>query len=259
MNLHLVEKVILVTGGASGIGRAICETFVEEGAIPIMIDRNEALGLALQEDFKQKNKEALFIQTELQDSSSCQMAIEKVIEKYGKIDVLVNNAGINDGVSSDGNPEDFVKSLEKNLVHYFSMLHFAKPHLIASKGNIINISSKVATTGQGNTSGYAAAKGAVNALTREWAVELLKHGIRVNAVIPAETWTPLYESWIASFPHPAEKLHQITSKIPLENRMTTPQEIADMVVFLASARASHITGQWVYVDGGYTHLDRAIS
>ena len=122
----------------------------------------------------------------------------------------------------------------------------------------MNISSKTAETGQGNTSAYAAANGGRNALTREWAVELLQYGIRVNAVIVAECYTPLYESWIKTFENPAEKLQQITAKIPFENRMTTAEEIANMAVFLLSERSSHTTGQLIYVDGGYSHLDRSL-
>lgn len=127
-----------------------------------------------------------------------------------------------------------------------------------SKGAIVNIGSKTAETGQGGTSAYAAANGGRNALTREWAVELLKYGIRVNSVIVAECYTPLYESWISTFDNPEEKLKTITSKIPLENRFTTAEEIANMVVFLLSKRSSHTTGQLIHVDGGYTHLDRAL-
>ena len=259
MDLQLQGKIAIITGGASGIGRAICQTFAEEGAIPVILDRNEELGNQLVQELKTKNQEAFFIKVDLMEETQCKSAIDKVIEKYAKIDCLVNNAGINDSIGTDSTSENFMLSLQKNLVHVFTMLIYSKEHLIASKGNIINIGSKVATTGQGNTSGYAAAKGGIRALTREWALDLLKFGIRVNEVIPAETWTPLYEKWIASLPNPEEKLKQITAKIPLENRMTTPQEIANMVVFLASSRASHITGQHIYVDGGYTHLDRAIS
>ena len=132
------------------------------------------------------------------------------------------------------------------------------PHLKESKGSIVNIGSKTAVTGQGGTSGYAAANGGRNALTREWAVELLPYSIRVNAVIVAECYTPLYDRWIKTFDDPDSKLKAITDKIPLENRMTTAQEIADTVAFLLSDRSSHTTGQLIYVDGGYTHLDRAL-
>ncbi|WP_017921542.1 SDR family oxidoreductase, partial [Burkholderia gladioli] len=113
-------------------------------------------------------------------------------------------------------------------------------------------------TGQGGTSGYCAAKGAVLSLTREWAASLAGDGVRVNAVIPAEVMTPLYESWLAGFDDPEAKLAAITQRIPFGKRMTTPEEIASTAVFLLSERASHTTGQWLFVDGGYTHLDRAL-
>ncbi len=103
-----------------------------------------------------------------------------------------------------------------------------------------------------------AAKAAQLGLTREWAAELAPHGVRVNAVIPAEVMTPLYRRWIDTFADPQAELARITAHIPLGRRMTTPREIADAVVFLLSPRAGHLTGQWIFPDGGYTHLDRAL-
>ena len=153
----------------------------------------------------------------------------------------------------------FLASLHKNLVHYYLMAHHALPSLKKSKGSIVNIGSKVAETGQGGTSAYAAANGGRNGLTREWAVELLKYGIRVNAVIVAESYTPLYEKWIRTLPDPEAKLSQINQTIPLGHRMTTAEEIANMVAFLLSERSSHTTGQLIHVDGGYVHLDRALN
>ena len=172
----------------------------------------------------------------------------------------MNNAGVNDGVGLEsGNYEAFISSLHKNVVHYYLMAHHCLPHLKESKGAIVNIGSKVADTGQGGTSAYAASNGARNALTREWAVELLPFGIRVNSVIVAECYTPLYHTWINSLPEPEKKLNDILAKIPLENRMTTAEEIANAAIFLLSSRSSHTTGQLMYVDGGYVHLDRSVS
>jgi NAD(P)-dependent dehydrogenase (short-subunit alcohol dehydrogenase family) len=172
----------------------------------------------------------------------------------------VNNAGVNDRVSLErGTPAVYVASIERNLLHYFNMAHYALPALKETTGAIVNIASKTAVTGQGGTSGYAASKGAILAMTREWAVELLAYGIRVNAVLPAEVMTPMYRQWIGGFPEPEAKLEGIVSRIPLGKRMTTPEEIAAMAVFLLSAQAGHITGQHLYVDGGYVHLDRALS
>ena len=190
---------------------------------------------------------------------ACEKAVRLTLEKYGKIDGLVNNAGHNDGVGlASGNYEAFVASLHKNLIHYYLMAHHALDALKDSQGTILNISSKTAETGQGNTSAYAAANGGRNALTREWAVELLPFGIRVNAIVVAEASTPQYDSWIQTLDNPEETLLKITNRIPLGNRMTTAEEIANTAVFLLSNKSSHTTGQLIHVDGGYVHLDRAL-
>ncbi len=198
------------------------------------------------------------MQTELTDDAACAAAVAEIAGKGRGIDALVNNAGVIDGVGLDCSTADFLASVTGNPGHYFGMAHHCLPHLRASKGAIVNISSKTAVTGQGGTSGYVAAKAAQLGLTREWAAALLGDGIRVNAVIPAEVMTPLYASWIETFDDPQGQLDRITARIPLGKRMTTDREIADTVVFLLSGRAGHTTGQWVFVDGGYTHLDRAL-
>lgn len=259
MNLNLKDKVIVVTGGAKGIGLGICKVLAQEGAIPVIIGRREEDNLKAVQEIEAQGFSAKSIQAELTKPEDCEKAIQQVILQCGRIDGLINNAGVNDGVGLEsGNYEGFIASLHKNLVHYYLMAHHALPELKKSKGSIVNIGSKTAETGQGNTSGYAASNGGRNALTREWAVELLPYGIRVNAVIVAECYTPLYENWIKSFDNPDQKLKQITDKIPFEKRMTSVEEIANMVVFLLSEKSSHTTGQLIYVDGGYTHLDRAL-
>lgn len=256
MNLNLKDKVIIVTGGAKGIGAGITKALAAEAAIPVIIGRNEIDNKAMLDEIDGKG---FYVTAELTKPEVCKTAIESVISKFGRIDGLVNNAGVNDSVGlENGNYELFMSSLHKNLVHYYLLAHFALPELIKTKGSIVNIGSKVAETGQGNTSAYASSNGGRNALTREWAVELLKYSIRVNAVIVAECYTPLYEKWISSLPDPEEKLRTITKKIPLEKRMTTAEEIANMVAFLLSEKSSHTTGQLIHVDGGYTHLDRSL-
>lgn len=257
MNLGLTDKVIIVSGGAKGIGEAITTVLAQEGAIPVIIGRSAADN----EETLQKIGRGWHVVAELSEPAACELAIKAVIAKYGRIDGLVNNAGVNDGVGIEetGSYQGFLSSLHKNLVHYYLLVHHALPELKKSKGAIVNIGSKVAETGQGGTSAYAAANGGRNALTREWAVDLLKYGIRVNAVIVAESYTPLYDRWIKSMPDPEGEKKKITDRIPFENRMTTPEEIANMVVFLLSEKSSHTTGQLVHVDGGYVHLDRRIN
>ena len=259
MNLHLENKIIIVTGGAKGIGLGICKVLASEGAIPVIIGRKDSDNQIALKEIEAAGGIAKSVVAELTKPEDCENAIKQIIAEFGRIDGLINNAGVNDGVGLEsGNYEAFMESLHKNLVHYYLMAHHALPELIKSKGSIVNIGSKTADTGQGGTSAYAASNGGRNALTREWALELLKYGIRVNAVIVAECYTPLYNTWIQTFDNPEEKLKQITDKIPLGNRMTTAEEIANMVVFLLSERSSHITGQLIYVDGGYTHLDRSL-
>ncbi len=248
MNLSLENKVIIVSGGARGIGEGIVKILLAEKAVPVVIDQR----MSSIEGVKT-------IQADLTNPAACATAIEKIAKEFGSIDGLVNNAGVNDGVNlANGNYQAFIDSLHKNLIHYYLLAHHALPYLKTSKGAIVNISSKTAETGQGGTSAYAAANGGRNALTREWAVELLPFGIRVNAVIVAECYTPMYQEWIQTQDKLEEKLKAIQANIPLGQRFTTPEEIGQTVSFLLSDKSSHTTGQLIHVDGGYVHLDRAL-
>lgn len=257
MDLQLKDKVIIVTGGAKGIGEGITQVLSQEGALPVIVGRSEEDNL---NTLQKMGGKGFQVTAELTRPEECEKAVKMTVKQFGKIDGVVNNAGVNDGVNLEhGSYEAFMASLHKNLVHYYLIAHYALPQLKISKGAIVNIGSKVAETGQGGTSAYSAANGGRNALTREWAAELLKYGIRVNAIIVAESYTSLYEKWINTFPDPKTKLKKINEKIPLGNRMTTAEEIANMAAFLLSERSSHTTGQLIHVDGGYVHLDRAIT
>jgi L-fucose dehydrogenase len=251
---------VIVTGGAKGIGAAITRALAKERAVPVILDRDAAAAESLRAELSRDGLPSHFIQIDLCSAADCAAAIERTLSVANRLNALVNNAGVNDGVGLEkGGPEEFVVSLGRNLLHYYNMAHYALPSLKAATGAIVNIASKVAFTGQGGTSGYAASKGAILALTREWAAELLPSGVRVNTVVPAEVMTPLYRQWLDTFQNPDQKLAAIVAKIPLGKRMTTAEEIAAAVVFLISAKSGHTTGQHVFVDGGYVHLDRALT
>ena len=260
MDLNLKGKVVVISGAAGkegSIGETILRRLAEEGAIPAVIDRNDR-GFGYIKKIQQQGIDALFCQTDVTDPPQIENAINTIVQKYGRIDVVLNNVGVNDGVGLDGSYDAFMNSLKLNLVSYFLVVKHALPLLKKSNGNILNIGSKVALTGQGRTSGYAASKGGVLGLTREWAVDLVPYGIRSNAIIIAESWTPSYDTWIKTLPDGEEKLKSIVKNIPLENRMTTTDEIADICLFTISERSSHTTGQFIFVDGGYVHLDRSL-
>src|SRR5215467_1508871 len=235
MNLDLDNKIVLIIGGAKGIGAAITRAVAQERAIPVVVDRDAAAAKDLLARLASEGLSAHFIEHDLSSASNCQAAVQRALSIGKRLDALVNNAGVNDGAGlENGGPAKFVTSLERNLFHYYNMAHYALPSLKATRGSILNIASKVAITGQGGTSGYAAAKGAILALTREWAVELLPYGIRVNAILPAEVMTPLYQQWLSTFKDPAAKLREVEAKIPLGKRMTRPEEIATTALFLMS-------------------------
>jgi L-fucose dehydrogenase len=254
MDLKLQGKVVVVTGGGAGIGAAISTTLAEEGAVPVILARRAPEPELL----ASLGPTAGWVEVELSDDAQIRAAVDEVHRRWGPIDGLVNNAGSNDSIGLDAGPDAFRASLDRNLLHYYTLAHLLVDDLKASQGAILNISSKTAVTGQGATSAYVAAKAAQLGLTREWAASLAPFGVRVNAVIPAEVMTPLYARWIETFPDPAAQLAEITARIPLEGRMTLASEIAAAVVFALSPRSGHTTGQWLFVDGGYTHLDRAL-
>jgi L-fucose dehydrogenase len=261
MDLGLKDKLIVVTGGGAGIGAGITRACLAEGAHAVVLGRLSENVKQFMTEMRSANLHCDLVEAHLEDTGRCQAAIAEIESAHGDIYGLVNNAGVNDGVGLEsGSVDRFIESLNKNLSHYYALAHYALPSLKRTRGSIVNISSKVALTGQGGTSGYAASKGAQLALTREWAAELLPFNIRVNAILPAEVMTPLYRRWLDTLGDPEERLKRITDKIPLGHRMTLSSEIASAAVFLLSpTQSGHTTGQHLIVDGGYVHLDRALT
>ena len=259
MDLGLKDKVVIVTGGTKGIGSGIVRSMAAEEAIVICVNRPGPEGPAMEQELAAKGQRMEYIAAELTDVAQCKMVIDRTLEKYGRIDIIVNNAGGNNQMAlADTDPDTFMKGMRDNLVHYYALVHYAHDELIRNKGSIVNIGSHVAITGQGKTSAYVAAKGAINGLTREWAAYFCDKGVRVNCMIPGSVWTNSYVTWAANFPDPAERRKQAEQSIPFGKRMTTIEEFADMVVYVASPRAGHLTGELIINDGGYCRLDRVL-
>lgn len=237
MDLALKDKLIIVTGDAAGIGGAITRACLAEGARVVILSRLSDNANSFMAEMESAKAPCTLIEAHLEDTAQCKSAIEQIQHEHGDIYGLVNNTDVNEGANLEhGSVEKFIESINKNLIHFYALAHHALPALKRTQGAIVNISSKVALTGQGNTSGHAASKGAQLALTREWAAELLPYNIRVNAILPTEVMTPL------------------------GRRTTLDSEIAAATVFLLSpTQAAHTTGQHLIVDGGYLRLDRALT
>ena len=251
MQINLEGKVVVVAGGGGkpgSIGQVIVSSLRAAGALAVVVDLVD----------RGTEGADLIVAADVTDEVQVRTAVRRIVDRYGRIDVLINNVGINDGVGLTATLAEFEASLRVNLTSYWLVTKYCFPHLQATRGNVLNIGSKVALTGQGNTSAYAASKGGVLALTREWAVDFLPYGMRSNAIVIAECFTPAYREWIDGLENGEAKLAAINGKVPLERRMTTPREIANTALFLVSDLSSHTTGQQVFVDGGYVHLDRAL-
>jgi len=216
MDLQLKDKIIVVSNGGKDIGEDIVKVLANEGAIPVIIGRNENDNLKTTEAVKSSGGKCFQIVAELTKPDECESSIQKIIKEFDAIDGLINNTDVPDGVELEqGDYEAFTASLHKNLLHYYLLAHYALPELKKTIGSIVNISFKTIGVKHDNTSVYNAATGGINALTREWAVELLKYGIRVNAVVV--------------------------------ERLTSLQEIANTIAFLLSEKSSHTTGQLIHV------------
>lgn len=235
MNLQLQCRVILVAGSASGIGEAIVQTLAAEQAIPCILHNDEENGKRLVAQLRSIRSEAHFFPVELPDAEACEEVVQLIAARLGRIDGIVNNTGPDDGVGlAQGEHHRFLQSLHNHVGHYYSISRAGLPALKRAGGSIVNIISKTAFTGGGNTSGSAAANGARSGLVTGLAEELKPYHIRVNGIVVAD------------------------GKVPLGKRCTTSREVADMAAFLLSPVSAAINRQTIFVDGGYVHLDRSI-
>ncbi|WP_432357593.1 3-oxoacyl-ACP reductase FabG [Sporosarcina sp. UB5] len=245
--MRLLGKVAIITGGANGIGLAACIRFAEEGASVMMADFDEKTGKEQEAILKKDGHDVTFVQVDVVDRESVDRLVEQTLERHGKIDVLINNAGITkDATLLKMDPADFQQVLDVNLTGVFNCTQAVASHMIsAGSGKIINTSSVSGVYGNFGQTNYAATKAAVVGMTKTWAKELGRKGINVNAVAPGFTATAM----VAKMP---EKIIQQMESVVSLQRLGKPEDIANAYLFLASAESDYVHGHVLHVDGGIT-------
>jgi NAD(P)-dependent dehydrogenase (short-subunit alcohol dehydrogenase family) len=248
MTGRLAGKTAVVTGGSQGIGLAIVRRFMAEGANVVVVarDRSAELPSGLRGD-----RFACW-HGDVSTEETARGALAEAISRFGGVNVLVNNAGIDwTGDLIEAPLADFQRVIAVNLFGAFLMLREAARHMREAGGSIVNITSRTASVGIPTMSLYSASKGALASLTRAAAIEWAPLGIRVNAVAPGLTDTPLAQAWFNDQPDPPSFRKSVEATIP-QRRLATPEDVAAAVLFLASDESTHITGVTLAVDGGYT-------
>ena len=245
-------QTVVVTGGASGIGLAAADRFSKAGANVAILDRNERELASAAARLKGNGAHAVAFAADVARSTDVRTAIDRIVGERGRIDVLVNNAGIAFARRIDEyTEEELDRLLAVNLKGAMLCIRAALPELRRSHGSIVSVASMTGLVGQDNGAVYSASKGGLVAMTKSLAIELARDGIRVNCVCPAGVDTPLMREWAGTLPDPPAVLQQ-QAAMHLVGRMATPDEIADAILFLASSAASFITGIALPVDGGAT-------
>lgn len=247
--MRLKDKVAIITGGGGGIGRATAIRFAQEGARLVIADYSEKAGAETVQLVNEIGGEAKFIQTDMTKPEDVQIMVQETIDTYGKLDILFNNAGVKSGESKipDVSFEEWQKVFDVNTNGVFLGLKYAIPQM-SSGGSIINTASIAGIKGQKLVAAYSASKSSVMALTKTAATEFGKKNIRVNAIAPGIIDTNMVEDWKKT------KKWPVLSTANALNRIGYPEEIANLVLFLASDEASFITGETIVIDGGTLNL-----
>jgi 2-hydroxycyclohexanecarboxyl-CoA dehydrogenase len=245
MRLH--GKIALVTGGASGIGKATAMEFARNGAAVVCADVNQEKGRALQDEAAKTKFAVEFVHVDLADTDSIRRCADEILKRHPRIDILVNAAGWNDIQPFVDNPPSYIdRVIAINLGGTLHLTHALLPAMIgAGKGKIVNVSSDAGRVGSSGETAYAAAKGGVIAFTKSLAREVARHSINVNCVCPGPTDTPMLQS------RPDKLKEAFLRAIPFR-RFADPQETADAVLFFADSRSDYVTGQALSVSGGLT-------
>jgi meso-butanediol dehydrogenase / (S,S)-butanediol dehydrogenase / diacetyl reductase len=251
--MRLNDKVCLVTGGGSGIGRATCQIFAAEGARLVIADRNKAAAEVTAALCEGPNGAPLVVEADVAQAADSKAMIEAAIDRFGRLDVLVNNAGYGiPGTVVETEEDDWNALMAVNVTGVFLACKNAIPVMAGQGGGVIvNVASVVASVGITNRAAYCASKGAVAALTRAMAIDHVGEKIRVNAIAPGTIRSPYFDEILAKSPNPAEVLAGLENRQAMK-RLGEPHEIASGILYLASEDSSFCTGTILTVDGGMT-------
>lgn len=248
---RLQGKIAIITGGASGIGKGMAMAYVKEGATVVIVDLNEKFGMQSIKELQAYAPESIFIQANLAEREKLAGIIDQVISKFGKLDILVNNAHASRiKTIEEATQEDFDLSFNTGFYPTFYLMQAALPHLKETQGKIINFASSAGINGDATQVTYAAAKEAIRAITRVAANEFGPFGINVNLIAPIAN-SPGMQAWAEENP---EYYQAVLSKIPLRRLGELESDIGRVAVFLASSDSDYISGQTIMVDGGATKL-----
>jgi NAD(P)-dependent dehydrogenase (short-subunit alcohol dehydrogenase family) len=250
--MRLAHRTALITGGTSGIGEATCLLFGQEGAKVAVVGRSAERGERVTERIRSDGGEALFVSADVRKAEDCRNAVERTVDAFGRLDVLFNNAGTyyaNDAVGCT--EEEWDDQVDTSLKGAFLMSKYALPHMIGrASGSIVNCASGWGLVGGANAVAYCAAKGGMVVMTKAMAIDHGRHGVRVNAVCPGDTDTPMEREDARSQGLAWDDYVDMVVGGQAMERMATPEEIARAVLFLASDESSYITGAALPVDGG---------
>jgi L-fucose dehydrogenase len=257
MDLGLKNKIVVVTDCSTVIGKTICNSLANEGAIPFIVGKNDKEILRIVSNIKLRGGTASYAIANPTDPDECQIAVETAFQEFGKINGLVNCFGLHEGTKTG--TSDYDEFINENLIKNFAFVQHCLPLLKHSLGAIVNVDFKSSIDSYGKSTGYSSGGVWRDEISKEWASLLFRFGVKFNSLILAKSMAPGFEQSSKKRSNIENKTKEIFNHMTLGSKSTTPGKVANMTLFLLSGKSKHVNGQLIYVDGGSILLDRAIN